>query len=440
MAWTSPRSVASTATTINVNGLPLWVPAPGKYADITSTLATTVDPCPSATCIYSGFHPSYPHSFHAKWNAWGGGVFATALGGAGSMLFYTGGHDSYDGNDVTRFDVETRTWSQMSLPSLYGQGKTPGWPATGDSTNAVVGPFGMYPDGTAYPFHTNMGVCYLPSDAGGGSLGSFVFMSHGQTGVACDNDCRLWRFDLAVAMANLTTYPCPAWSYGPTNISIQNFSFGNGSAQRGALAYDSKRKGVWVMRYHGSGNLSFFSFLTNTETQVTKTGDASWNVTGQDTIPLTYHAGKDCLISRDSFNNLCVADLSNFNIAAPTGIPSKFHTPANPPTAYGPDVAVPTDVLEYCPHDQNCYLLDWYVKTEARLYKLSTPANVITGPWQWSYEILGKQTGLETLELRPEYSTKSLMGRFRYVPAYKSFMWSDDSILKPQIGRPLAFT
>jgi hypothetical protein len=290
-----------------------------------------------------------------------------------------------------------------------------------------------------------MGVCYLPADAGGGAAGSFVFISHDQTGVACENDCRLWRFDLAVAASNPTASPCPAWSYAPAAVSIQNFSFGNGGAQRNAIAYDDKRKGVWILRYSGGGELSFYSFLTGVETMVAKTGDSNWNVTGLDNICLVYHSGKDCLISKDSFMNLCIADLKGFNVASPTGVPCRQFAPGAvggtiPPSFNGaPDQE---DLPEYCPHDGNVWLLDWYSKSEIRFYKLTAPADVLTGTWQWSNAAL-TASGEAIPQIQAisdgRAQSASFYGRFRYIPAYRAFMWSDDSRLKPQVGRPEGF-
>ncbi len=49
-----------------------------------------------------------------------------------------------------------------------------------------------------FPVHTNRGICTLPSEAGGGPLGSMLIWGHGQTGITIKTDkWQVFRFDCA---------------------------------------------------------------------------------------------------------------------------------------------------------------------------------------------------------------------------------------------------
>jgi hypothetical protein len=402
--------------------LPQWAPTTSQFANASTALPSTVDPCPTNTCIYSA-----NSGFSSIWTAWNGGAYAPNLGAYGSMLFFGGGHYAYYGNEVVRFDIETRSWLRMSEPALYGSA-TPGWSDDeGVAPNTVVGPYGAYPNGTPYPFHTNMGCDFLPSDAGGGSQGSYVFISHDQTGVQCSNACRIWRFDLALR----------TWS---VSNPISNFNFGDGSQQRNGICYDSKRKGIWSVRFSGGGGIAFYSFLTGVETIISLTS-FNPNITSMQGGILEYHQGRDFLLVPHS-TGTSVIDLSSYTLgvgsapifeigdqmtgtACPTMVPPAYDRPA------------------YCSYDGNFYLLDWSSKTVAKLYKLTVPADLQNGAWAWSNETLTAKNS-EALAVMPvsggRTSGAALYGRFRYVPTLKAFLWSDGEDLHAQLGRPSNFT
>lgn len=432
MPYVAPRRAISTATTLTVNELSSWVD-PGFYANASTNFANTVDPCPANNCVYSDVS-----NFESIWTSWNGGAYLPELGSLGSLLMFGGGHFAYEGNCIVRFDLATRAWSLLTQPAPYGPG-TPGWPTSGD-VNPIVGPWGAYPDGTPYPFHTNMGVDYLPSDAGGGANGSFVFISHDQTGVTCSDICKLWRCDAAQALVGT---PASAWSVMPTgSTSIAKFNSGDGSQQRNGICYDSKRKGMWIQRFP-SGGLAFYSFITGIETNVPlNSGNSFFLYNGsQQGATMEYNVAGDFIISayNDGTEKVACVDLSSFTLGvsafAPTFVINESGT--RPPALY-------YDRLAYASYDGNFYLLDWTSKSVARLYKLTVPANLSSGTWGWSSEVLNPASGTSSLAIMPVAGNRSAVtafyGRFRYVPVIKSFIWSDGPAMHVQVCRPSNFT
>jgi hypothetical protein len=104
--------------------------------------------------------------FPAITEAWNGAVFASRLGGSGSMIVFGGGHDDYFGSDVHAFDLATRQWSRISdgyvsgSPNQYGKGS--------------VYPNAVYPNNSPLPPHTYGYVQYDP-------VGNDYLMFKGQT-------------------------------------------------------------------------------------------------------------------------------------------------------------------------------------------------------------------------------------------------------------------
>lgn len=407
--------------------LPAWVPDAGKFATISTGDAADANPCPGDSCVYSG-----TSGFAAVWTAWNGGAYAPTLGSLGSMLFFGGGHFSYHGNEVVRYELATRVFSRLSEPSLQGPGYTTDWPAgaSSEAGPAAVGPYGQYNDGTPYPVHTNMGCDFLPPDAGGGTLGSYVFISHDQTGIDAEDECRIWRFDIAAALS-----AAPPWS---VSNAITKFAAGNGGAQRPGLCQDSVRKGLWNLKTP-TGGVSFYSFLTGAETDVPLNSGNSFsvNLSSNEASWIEHHPGRDFMLTCTAFDGaLIVMDLSGYTLG--TGF-----VPTHAATVTGtPPPAIAYDRPAYCSEDGCFYLLDWTSKTTAVLYKLTPPAGALTGTWTWSNETLTAQNG-ESLALMAvsggRASSAALYGRFRWVPSIRCFVAHDGVSLPVQAFRPAAF-
>ena len=227
--------LTSTPTTVTVTNTPAWAPSPGQYGSVSLANASSIDPCPAGNCAYSG-----NSGFESLWISWNGGAYAPLLGEFGSMLFFGGGHFAYDGNCVAAYDVAARNWKLLSQPSNYNTRKS----GDNDTTNVLVDEDGAYPDGTPFPNHTNMGCDYLPPTAGGGPLGSYVFMGHDNTGVNIRRS-NLWRFDLQTRK----------WSRWTMPVRLGDLC---------SLVYDSKRRGLWwyAQENYRNGPLWFIDVVT----------------------------------------------------------------------------------------------------------------------------------------------------------------------------------
>lgn len=424
----------STPTTVTLTDSPSWVPAPGQFASVSMATAASVDPCPSHKCAYSG-----TTGFESIWVAWNGGAYAPRLGTHGSMLFFGGGHFAYDGNQVVAYDIGSRNWSLLSEPGNYNTY------TSGDSNtaNVLVDVDGSFPDGTPYPNHTNMGCDHLPPEAGGGVLGSYVFVGHHQTGVNITNS-NLWRFDLQAR----------SWSSWRLPIRGSNLV---------SLTYDSKRRGLWwctANRAESWGSLELW-FLDVQRQVATRIGISS---TAGKIGPIAYLPGvtyvesRDCIVLPRTGPELAVMciDLNGLNVTAGAWAPmfeitqtgnrcrSLWTCPEGGAVGGNSYLNFATaDQLEYCSGDGSLYALDLY-SDGATLCRLEPPpaGALRTQPWAWTRETLAPRSG-EPLALRTvPYSItddRRLFGKMRYVPSIRSFVLSDSSQLPVQALRPRAF-
>lgn len=395
-------SSSPTVVTISSADIPSWAPRPGRYATVSQSLPTTVDPCPNRNCVYTG-----TQGFPAIWRVWNGGAYAPLLGQMGSLLMFGGGHFAYNGNCVIAYDVAARRFVRLNDPAPY--------------TDRDVGSDGSYPNGTPYPNHTNMGCEYLPPEAGGGTLGSYVFISHSQTGVNISNET-IWRFDLQTR----------AWSRGPSGFQ----------GGRPGLCYDPRRRGLWVIDAAGGrSRIHFVNMVTNQRFEV-GAGTPGGTLTIYWYGNAVYLPTHDLLVIGVQGRRLTALELGSFVPGAtPPSSVRRFDitqsgTPL--PTLHLDADGYCAERLEFCPLDGGLYALDRSSRSAARLYNLTSPATNPSGSaWIWSNETLQAMSG-ESLafENRPGEGDVNFWGRFRWVPALKSFVYSDAADLHAQAARP----
>lgn len=420
-------------------GSPSWAPSAGKFATVSTSNPSTADPDPTNVAVYRG---SNGYGFDGAWISWCGGAFATALGTYGSLLMFGGGNHNYDGNEIVRYDLSARATSLVTSPALYSSEI-----ATGGSTSNVD-QYGGWPNGTPFPPHTYCMVEWIPQAAGVGALGAFVMLGHWQNNTN-DNitTTQLWKFDISAG----------TWSR-------RQLQAGSMYVNYGGICYDSSRNGLWLlMPVCGSGTVAgnglqrlfFYSYNTDTLTQVTMTGAP---ITGGAIFPdglylvaPEYLVARDCLVfpmNGSALDVICI-NLSGLVVgvdSAPvfkvtqsgTKCPSMWLPSGDPTVPYGSNGR-----FAYCSRDANLYVLNQYEAGACKLYCLTPPGGAITGTWTWTNETLTAQNG-ESLGLRGNtYATvadKVLMGRFRYVPLLKSFALTDGAALPVQLLRPAAFT
>jgi hypothetical protein len=469
-----PRRTVSEPFTVNVNDLPSWVPAAGKFANLGQTNTVgSINPDPAGTAIWS---QGSGGGYNNVWDAWSGCAFIPTLGAYGSLVNFGGGNNAYDGNEIKQLDIGARTWKLMNNRQPYPATSLPdeGRPDGGTpQSNVNVTTQGAWlgstsanePQGQPCPPHVWAGVEYLPPDADGSSIGSYAFISRSQNQVNVQG-VHLWKCDAATgywARRTLRTVNSYVTSCG--------------------CAYDSSRKGLWFTASVGTTagipatttiGLFFYSWLTDTVTQATLSGSSGFQIRADAYPSLTYVAARDCIVMpfREDSGNVKGAVVC-FDLSAvpqtPSGSPTVSHhkisatgTPCSgmwQANYGGAGVTGAQARFEYCPLDGNLYVPDAYANLaagSARLCRLSPPAGALTGAWSWATpETLSGKVGTETLAVRHVSdathggNAKGIGSNFRYVPALKSFILYDgrsvagnfqSSWPDAQLLRPAAFT
>jgi hypothetical protein len=395
--------------------------------------ASSVDPCPTNNCSYSGVS-----GFGSIWTAWNGGAYAPQLGEFGSMVYFGGGHFAYDGNCVVAYDIGERTWKLLSQPSEYNTRKS----GDSDTVNVLVDQDGAYPDGTPFPNHTNMGCDFLPPAAGGGLLGSYVFMGHDNTGVKITRN-NLWRFNLQTR----------TWSRWTMPVRLGDLC---------SLVYDSKRRGLWwyapyLAESYYTGPLWFIDVEKRSITRV-GVNSATGKLGPDIYMPgMTYVESRDCLLLPKAGPKLSIQciDLSKLMFGPNAWVPVFDITQSGQKcrslwlfpdggSANAWQNYASTDKLEYCSEDGCVYALDLYSTGPCVLFRLEPPSlgKLQAGSWTWTSETLAAKSG-ERLALRQlpyGLSTDArLYGKMRFVPPIKSFVLSDHDRLPAQGLRPSTF-
>ena len=345
--------------------LPAWVPEPGSIVDISLNSLIDLNPCPANNCVWSGTGGGPAEIF----KVWCGGAWAAEYSTLGAFLYHGGGHNSYSGNEVYAFDLDTRRWAIHGTPSPYTE--------TDADSN------GEYPDGAPFPPHTYSGVAYMPPAWGGGTKGSYL--RFGFAGAAVSQ--WIHRMDLATG----------SWSRFADLTAL------GGSSYRSVVRDDS-REGWWIVP--AQGNVLFVSKTG----AVTSYGGAAYVNSGAENVAC-YVANRDLLVNFDRSSGgtqqIKYADASN--LAA--GWFSANGASLNAPVNY-------TRGFEYSS------ILDCIVSYHGEggnvVKKLPIPT-VLTDDWTWQDE---------TLSGAASYLSGNPNGhwrRFVEVPAARCFMWAESA-------------
>jgi hypothetical protein len=347
----------------------------------------------------------------------------------GSMYFFGGGHFSYFGDDVICYDIATRTFSRVFGVSPYAQDVTypPGNAVTGDEYgppyNQVVTTRGGWVTAQnagldiPYPCHTNNGVEFVPADGGGGPLGSMVFISHWQTGVRIIQPC-LWKFSLSTN----------TWSRGP-DLPSPTVSGGDFGSTHG-MAYDTKRKLLWIGSGQSARVLWVADLNTNTVREVSHFGTyANWITLSN----LVYLEDIDCLWYQSQGTttpSYWGIDLSSMATAssATSGLTKHALTIANPAI----------DPVNFSGQQVEAGQTSGYVNAldvpttiyrggsnRPEMIRLVPPgATWKTAGWTWNRETLNPKNVNETHQFEVRTNDGDLQTRARYVPILKSMVYS----------------
>lgn len=203
-------SAISQATTQSAGGGSLdlsWLPSAGQWASVGLANFSTV------AATYPGTGDTFTGG-NGFFRIWAGGAFAPNLGTLGSMIYGpNGGHASYDGSDVYRYDIYTRQFSL--LRDSYRPTVRPG----GNS-------FGEFPDGSPHPPHDYQGHIVIPVNGVDTLIVPQTYVD------LTDGNNRVYR-----PHALTLTNPGAGWARFAADLT---------NALHPAAAYDPARRCMWL--------------------------------------------------------------------------------------------------------------------------------------------------------------------------------------------------
>jgi hypothetical protein len=439
-----PRRTTSTATTITVNaaGLPAWAPNPGQF-----TYASTQTPNQAPgqfTPLDPNRHWQGDYGWAGIWAHWNGGIYAPTMGSLGSLYFFGGGHAGYFGGDVIRYDIANRVFSRAYGVDQYAQDVRwpPGNSSTGDTTNLVVTTRGNFVTAqnastfSPYPCHTNNGIEFIPSDGGGGALGSLAFVMHNQSLVNINQPC-VWLFDLAAS----------TWSRGP-DLAFPSVTGGDYGNHHG-LTYDSRRKVLWIASGYGTRTLWEIDLVGGTNRYIANANFSSYagswvtlpNIVYIDNLDMIWlqsqgtssptYWGIDLSSLTTASGSINGLTRTQLTVANPTADPcySNGNTvEAGQASGYVNALDIPATVYRGAGN-------------ATQLTRHVPPAtNWKANPWTWDNETLAPKNAGETHQFETRPSDGDLATKARYVPAMKSIVYSHAASLLAVAARHSSWT
>ncbi len=374
--------------------LPDWVPPEGTFADIPAR-NTPEQAIPEFYDRRRALDPFIQ---------WGGGAYAFEWGTRGAILYHSSGHLSKGTavfQPVLCFDLDELRWHSINeplKPNVEGQ------PLNED---------GMFQDGTYYTPHTYLGLQYLPASWGGASpKGELLQFFH--AGARIRN--RVLRFDLSKKKLGVRKW-----------LTID---FDGLLGTYPSTVMDQKRKGWWVGACYGT--LWRMAFL---------------NAKGE----ITYH---------DIPNNRSTSWLIDPRADVMIGVSDWDDANPRLQKVYVIDLAAPSRrsmvPLEITPGTPRPFPLKSSGRAELFklgitwsgllncgigyqgmgshvVYKLLVPSDPFRGPYVLTHETL---TPYADAVPASNGSRNGSWGRFKEVPALRSFFWADLANGKPQLFRP----
>lgn len=383
----SPVGIDDTGTRVTTpctaDGLPSWVPDPGRFANVSLNVPRDVHP-PSGSPFWGNEGPS------GVWQDWTSGAFVSDFGAMGSYLCWGGGHGGYYGNEVYCWDVDTRLWSRLGIPSPYG----------GDSLRAD----GSFPDGNPGPPHTYGALATLSAAHGGGPSGSLIQA----TLPAClptgnGANAYWWRFDLKSQQ----------WSHFISSSGIER-----GTTTHAALVQEPNGNFWW----RGSGYVTRITRVTPSG-QITPYNvslNSSYTDCG-DVVPGQRIA---VLVGGVSGSDLWLLNLSAIESGATGRAAAKQIATSGAPARYSWG-------MRWVPDRRAFGTLDPGNPTQLYWLTPSDPADAWNSNWTWSIETLAGAGGATATPCR-----NGSWGRFVWVPAIKCFLWSPTGAAPMQAYRP----
>lgn len=378
-----PSRVVSETFTVNVTGLPAWLPDRGLWAQVSlDTMASK-----------KGDHPNFPSSrnLDALASDFTGVVFNPYMGAHGAYLLHGGGHQQYLGNEVYAWSADTRQWSRLTVPTYPGTNSVGTSLVTlGDWTAFKEPPFasdylntyGELALGVPASNHSRWHPCILPPSLGGGAQGSMLIPYQSATHTSGNGTFpQAHRFDCATS----------TWS----RLGNLNTVIGSG-VQCWASAVDTTRGDVWTF---GQYSISKMVGATGTPVSVSVTG---YNGTDFARTATVYVPSVDCFVIFDPAMTLRVVNPAGGALVAPT-------VSGTPPGAS----AGQSNNGVYCQHlgaNGSIVSMDF---TNKVVKALAVPSNPYTGTWTW--------TTLSASNTPSYGDAQWWYHRLQYAPALKAF-------------------
>lgn len=371
--------------------LPSWatlaaIPA-NTFANISLNTQFSQDPGPGPWRSYGDSREIF--------KVWAGGVYAPNVSQYGGVVAFGGGHGAYGGNEAYLFDLTTRLWRRVGMPSNYDESQQSD---------------GVFPDGQPYPPHTYDACMYQTPAKGGGALGSFIFM--GPSGSSSTK--RAWKLPLDTG-PNVRG----AWSEF-SNLSAQGITM-----NYSAVAYDSVRDRWWLNSNSAAPPLGYINPSTGVG------ASASGGVfTSSYKCSMEYYPPADLLIIRIDNNALWAVQLSNGNVTTTL-------TSTGPAPTSGTNVEETSSSFEWIPDG---YFVCYSGLGLSYITKLIPPVgNPLTGTWTWQQVPLTGVGGATPVRAAAG-SAEGPYGRFAYVPilspvGHPTFVWAGSGDGSVQLWR-----
>lgn len=359
--------------------LPAWVPAPGKVANVHLNNLSSVNPCAATSCWYSGSGKQ-----EAPWRNWCGASFAREYSTHGAMIYWGGGHGGGDDHSLYLFDFSTRQWSRVG-PSL---------PATSYALDTEWSDF-LHEGSYIVPgLHSYNYPAYVPpGKAGAGPKGAWLLPAlvsgvGGNVPHAVDLATGRWtRF--ATGRAGAFTAPY------------------SGSIE------DTKRGRLW---WGGSGASNYRGLDYNeAHPRNVQTVNGRWFGSWYDRFVYVEEAdmtvGFWCDFGQTQFKAVVLDMRSGSPVSVPfNAIPARTMARAG----FG---------VDWCPITQRFYIYEGRAQATVSVLTPSS-LNFSTCTWTWNEETF---TGAAPAWYAPSTGGGGdvPLSRWRYVPALRSFAWSD---------------
>lgn len=384
---TSARSVAIKVSSPGAFVPPYPLPAAGQALALGTQTAQAIRPASHDAGAWQ----------YSLFDSYGGGVLVTSFSKAGAyVLAGSGGHRSPEHTGAVAFDFETGTWKlltdQSGTPArsdMYFVAETNGSP----EYEIAVSP--TTPNTVPSPPHPYMNQMPLPTELGGGSLGSVVYAIQSAQCAESVASTRSHRFDLATR----------TWSRYTSNRLSDVLALSD--ANDAPSVFDPTAKRIWQLpnQIHSTQKIGYID-LTEVNPQWRVSAAWDWPPTWDNTHSAWLDDTRR-LILMQSPTRLVALDLNNLSAG-----PKLLNFTGTPPPSGNRWAFYPPNGSFYNKGN-----------TGNEVWKLTPPSgDPLTGTWTFtSFTVPGNPLPQIT-DAAVLYGARHFT-RFFYVPSIEVFAW-----------------